>query len=120
MRDVSIIMYDKFSHVLRIESTCNDIGTFRLKRKAEHRDGSSSEQKTPVKKNIYSLYQLFTIMKAANYRYLEFISSFDDHSSGKENLTKVTGSVVDKGHSYRGLNFFEERNYWKLSAGASI
>ncbi len=36
-------------------------------------------------------------MKAANYRYLEFISSFDDHSGGKENLTKVTDSVVDKG-----------------------
>ncbi len=49
-------------------------------------------------------------MKAANYRYLEFISSFDDHSGGKENLTKVTDSVVDKGRSYRGLNFFAERD----------
>ena len=98
-------MYDKFYHVLRIESTCNDIGAFRVKRKVEHRDGSLSEQKAPLKKSIYSLYQLFTIMKAANYRYLEFISSFDDHSGGKENLTKVTDSVADKGRSYRGLNF---------------
>ncbi len=57
-----------------------------------------------------SLYQLFTIMKAANYRYLEFVSSFDDHSRRKENLTKVTESVVDKGRSYRGLNFFAERD----------
>ncbi|MFG6345059.1 MAG: MarR family transcriptional regulator, partial [Lachnospiraceae bacterium] len=39
-----------------------------------------------------------------------FISSFDDHSGGKENLTKVTDSVVDKGRSYRGLNFFAERD----------
>ena len=106
MGDVSIKMYYKFGHVLRIESTCNDIGTFRVKWKVEHRDGSSSEQKAPLKKSIYSLYQLFTIMKAANYRYLEFISSFDGHSGGKENLTKVTDSVVDKGRSYRGLNFF--------------
>ena len=109
-------MYDKFGHVLRIESTCNDIGTFRVKRKVEHRDGSSSEQKAPLKKSIYSLYQLFTIMKAANYRYLEFISSFDDHSGGKENLTKVTDSVVDKGRSYRGLNFFAERDLQVLEA----
>ncbi len=49
-------------------------------------------------------------MKAANYRYLEFISSFDDHSSGKQNLTKITGSVVEKRRSYRGLNFFAERD----------
>ena len=110
MGDVSIKMYDKFGCVLRIESTSNDISAFRVKRKVEHRDGSSSEQKAPLKKSIYSLYQLFTIMKAANYRYLEFISSFDDHSGGKENLTKVTDSVVDKGRSYRGLNFFAERD----------
>lgn len=110
MGDVSIKMYDKFGCVLRIESTCNDIGTFRVKRKVDHRDGSSTEQKAPLKKSIYSLYQLFTIMKAANYRYLEFVSSFDDHSDGKKKLTKVTGAVKEKGRSYRGLNFFSEKD----------
>lgn len=44
MDDVSIKMYDKFCHVFRLESTCNDIGTFRVKRQVEHRDGSSTEQ----------------------------------------------------------------------------
>ena len=116
MGDVSIKMYDKFGHVLRIESTCNDISAFRVKRKVEHRDGSSSEQKAPLKKSIYSLYQLFTIMKAANYRYLEFISSFDDHSSGNGNLTKVTSPVVENERSYRGLNFFAERDLRVLEA----
>ncbi len=101
---------DKFGCVLRIESTCNDIGTFRVKRKVEHRDGSSTEQKAPLKKSIYSLYQLFTIMKAANYRYLEFVSSFDDHSGGKKNLTKATEAVKEKGRSYRGLNFFSPKD----------
>lgn len=110
MGDVSIKMYDKFGHVLRIESTCNDIGTFRVKRKVEHRDGSSSEQKAPLKKSIYSLYQLFTIMKAANYRYLEFISSFDGHSGGNSSLTKVTSPVIEKERSYRGINFFSEQD----------
>jgi len=114
--DVSIKMYDKFGYILRIESTCNDIGTFRVKRKVEHRDGSSSEQKAPMKKSIYSLYQLFTIMKAANYRYLEFISSFDDHSKGNENLTKVTSPVIENERSYRGVNFFAERDLQVLEA----
>ena len=108
MGDVSIKMYDKFGHVLRIESTCNDVGTFRVKRKVEHRDGSSSEQKAPLKKSIYSLYQLFTIMKAANYRYLEFISSFDDHSGGIRSLTGVTSPIKENERSYRGINFFSE------------
>ena len=116
MGDVSIKMYDKFGHVLRIESTCNDIGTFRVKRKVEHRDGSTTEQKAPLKKSIYSLYQLFTIMKAANYRYLEFISSFDDHSKGNGNLTKVTSPIMENERSYRGLNFFAERDLRVLEA----
>ena len=47
MGDVSIKMYDNFGSVLRIESTCNDIGTFRVKRKVEHRDGTATEQKAP-------------------------------------------------------------------------
>ena len=45
-------------------------------------------------------------MKATNYRYLEFVSFFDAHSGGNEKLTKATGPVVEKGCSYRGLNFF--------------
>ena len=107
---ITIKMYDKFGCVLRIESTCNDIGTFRVKRKVEHKVGSSTEQKAPLKKSIYSLYQLFTIMKAANYRYLEFVSSFDDHSGGKKNLTKATEAVKEKGRSCRGLNFFSQKD----------
>ena len=55
-------------------------------------------------------------MKAANYRYLEFISLLDDHSGGKEKFTKVTDAVVEKGRSYRGLNFFAEHNLQVLEA----
>lgn len=110
MGDVSIKMYDKFGHVLRIESTCNDIGTFRVKRQVEHRDDNFTEQKAPLKKSIYSLYQLFTIMKAANYRYLEFVSSFDGHSNGNRNLRKVTSPVMESERSYRSFNFFVERD----------
>lgn len=108
MGDVSIKMYDKFGCVLRIESTCNDVGSFRVMREVEHRDGTTTEQKAPLKKSIYSLYRLFTLMKSANYRYLEYISSFDDHSGGQKKLTEVCKPVVDNERSYRGLNFFSD------------
>ena len=110
MGDVSIKMYDKFGVVLRIESTCNNIGEFRVLREVTHRDGTVTTDKAPLKKSIYSLYRLFTIMKAANYRYLEFISSFDDHSGGAGKLEKVSQPVKENGRSYKGLNFFEARD----------
>lgn len=116
MGDVSIKMYDKFGVVLRIESTCNDVGSFRVKREVNHRDGTTTEQKAPLKKSIYSLYQLFTIMKAANYRYFEFVSSFDDHSNGQKKLTEITNPVIEKERSYRGLNFFNARDLEVLAA----
>ena len=95
-------MYDKFGVVLRIESTCNNVGEFRVLREIGHRDGTITTGKAPLKKTIYSLYQLFTIMKSANYRYLEFISSFDDHSGGNGKLEEVTKPVKENGRSYKG------------------
>ena len=110
MGDVSIKMYDKFGVVLRIESTCNDVGAFRVLREVSHRDGTTTMEKAPLRKTIYSLYQLFTIMKAANYRYLEFVSSFDDHSSGSGKLDSVSQPVKENGRSYKGLNFFDHKD----------
>ena len=107
MGDVSIKMYDKFGLILRVESTCNDVGAFRVKREVSHRDGTVTEEKAPTRKTIYSLYQLFAIMKAANYRYLEFISTFDEHSDGEKNLSAATKPVEENGRSYRGFNFFD-------------
>ena len=110
MGDVSIKMYDKFGVVLRIESTCNNIGEFRVLREVSHRDGTVSTAKASLKKSIYSLYRLFTILKAANYRYLEFISSFDDHSGGTGKLEAVSRPIKENGRSYKGLNFFEAKD----------
>ena len=55
MGDVSIKMYDKFGCVLRIESTCNDISTFRVEREVQHRDGTSDIRKSPFKKEYLQL-----------------------------------------------------------------
>ncbi len=110
MGDVSIKMYDKQGLVLRIECTCNNIGDFRVNREVLHRDGTTSVEKAPLKKSIYSLFRLFTIMKSANYRYLEFVSNFDDHSDGEKKLVEVTQSVLEDGRSFKGINFFETRD----------
>ena len=111
MGDVSIKIYDKFGSVLRIKSTCNDISTVRVKRKVGHRDDSSSEQNAPLKK------------------YLQPVSAVYNHESrnlpvpgrsmttaAREKLTKATEPVMEKGCSYRGLNFFAERDLEVLDA----
>jgi hypothetical protein len=45
---------------------------------------------------------------AANRRYLEFLSTIDDSSSGNGKLKKVSQTVRCEGRSYPGFNFFDE------------
>ena len=47
MGAVSIKMYDKFSLVLRIETTVNDVSQFRLYREVEQRDGTKVNRSLP-------------------------------------------------------------------------
>ena len=77
MGKASIKMYDKFGHILRIETTVNDVTFFKHYREVIHHDGSSTQKEASMKKSIYSLTPLREIVAASNNRYLEFISAID-------------------------------------------
>jgi hypothetical protein len=107
---VSIKMYDKFGHILRIETTVKDVTFFKHYREVEQRNGESVMKFAPVKKTIYSLGPLRELLLAANRRYLEFLSAIDDPSSGIDKLNKITRTVHEEARSYRGFNFFNEED----------
>jgi hypothetical protein len=81
-------MYDKFHLILRIETTTNDVSFFKHYRQVEHRGNPGRNRKqrhfawAKMKKSIYSLAPLRQVLAAANQRYLEFISTLDDCSTG--------------------------------------
>ena len=77
-------------HVLRIETTTNDVSFFKHYRKVEHRDGTSSMKNASVLKTIYSLGVMAGLMTAANRRYLAFISSLDQPNLGTKHLDKIS------------------------------
>src|SRR5690606_19500310 len=106
----SIKMYDKFSKILRIETTTNDVSFFKHYRKVEHKDGTSSKKLAGMKKNIYSLRPLKDMLKASNKRYLEFISGIENKSAGQKRLKKVTESKKRNNRNYRGFNFFDKKD----------
>jgi hypothetical protein len=110
MGEVSIKMYDKFSKILRIETTVNNVSFFKHYRTVEHRDGTTSQKMASVKKNIFSLTALIDIMKASNSRYLTFISAIEDNSIGKKKLQKITTSKTENKRTYKGLNFFQKED----------
>jgi hypothetical protein len=71
---------------------------------------------TPLKKSIYSLIDLRQILLGCNQRYLEFLSSLDDHSPGQRLLDRVTHPKPDGDRSCKGLNFFDRHDQALLRA----
>jgi hypothetical protein len=102
----SIKMYDKFSLVLRLETTTNDVSTFKHHRKVEHRQGPATRALAPVRKTIYSLKDLRDILLACNRRYLTYLSALDDFSAGVRTLDRLTQPRPVDGKLVRGINFF--------------
>jgi len=112
----SIKICDKFALVLRIETTTNDVSTFKHYRKVEHQQGPASYALAPVKKYIYSLPDLRHILLACNRRYLEYLSSLDDFSAGIRALDRLTQPRAVKGRTVKGLNFFSRAEQTLLAA----
>lgn len=104
MGKAAIKMYDKLGRVLRIETTASDVTFFSHRREVEHRDGTRSVKTAKVRKSIYSLPLLATIMTASNDRYLAFISALDDPSDGVRRLHDLADTVRKKGRGWRGFN----------------
>jgi len=106
----SIKMYDKFSKILRIETTTNDISFFKHYREVEHKNGTKSMKYAPLKKNIYSLVPLSVLFKASNKRYLEFISAFDNKEIGRKRLEKLSATKKENNRNYKGFNLFSKED----------
>jgi hypothetical protein len=119
MGSVSIKMYDKFGHILRIETTANDVSFFKHYRTVEHRNGTTSKKFSRMKKGLYSMAPLQKLLFDSNRRYLRFISDLADPSAGVKNLQKVTATVVENRRPYKGFNFFDNDDQKLFQAMAS-
>jgi len=106
MGAVSLKMYDKYGIILRIETSTNNVSHLQCVREVRHRNGQTTRKRAPMLKSIYSLYPLAKLCQAANRRYLEYISSFDDPSQGITHLHKVSRDVSVENRNYKGFNFF--------------
>jgi hypothetical protein len=113
---VGVKMYDKFARVLRLETTVNDVSFFKHHRKVEHKDRHTTRELAPVKKSIYSLIDLREILLGCNRRYLEFLSTLEDPSSGVRDLAKLCEPQHEGERTLKGLNFFQRSEQALLCA----
>ena len=103
MGAVGVKVYDKFSSVLRIETTVNDVSFFKHHRKVEHKYGHVTRELAPLEKTIFSLVDLREILLACNQRYLAFLSSLDDPRAGERDLQRLSQPRIGNVPSVKGL-----------------
>ena len=108
MDALSVKIYDKFGKILRIEVTAYDVSQINLFRDVFKRNGNIESKCAPAKKDIFSLFPLISTFKNIINRYLEFISSFDDPSSGIKKLDNITATKTVDGKNFKGVNFFDK------------
>ena len=108
--DTSVKIYDKFGSILRIEVTSQDVSEMRVFRDVQKRNGTTESKVAPVKKSIYSLYDLTSLFQRACNRYLEAISAFDDPTDGLSKLDKAVEPIVENNRKYNGFNFFSKND----------
>jgi len=106
----SIKMYDKFSKILRIETTTNDVSFFKHYREVVHKNGTHSKKLAGLKKNIYSLPLLMISLKASNKRYIEFISAIGNNNNGRKRLERISQSKIVNERKYKGFNLFDKND----------
>lgn len=110
MGPVSLKLYDKFSLILRIETTVNDVSFFDDLRMVAQRDGTQILKRAKLKKSIYSLNALRQKLHAANQRYLLFLSAFQTPELGVAKLQQLTETVTENDHRYKGFHLLNEED----------
>lgn len=110
MGPVTLKLYDKFSLLLRIEVTVNDVTFFNQRREVTHRDGTTSIEWTLMQKSIYSLPALQETLQAVNQRYLKAISEIDTPQLGLNKLNQLTQTQVEGNHRYKGFHLLTEED----------
>jgi hypothetical protein len=77
----------------------------------EQCNGKSVFKLAPLRKSIYSLHDLRSLIHAANDRYLAFLAGIDNPDAGQRALAKMAAPTRTKGRSRHGLNLFLDPDY---------
>jgi hypothetical protein len=97
-------MYDKFGHILRVETVINRSREFSVYRRRYHRDGTSSSGWFPMKKDVASLVHYQEQALACNRRYLDALAVVADPAPAYHELRRLTEPKTVAGRSSAGFN----------------
>ncbi len=103
MKENGIKMYNKQGSVLRIETTINRPGEFKVRRRG-HRRGRRVTDWFPMAKGVANLYRYAEVSRAANHRYLNALAVVHDPAPAYRQIHALAQPVRHRDRPYRGFN----------------
>jgi hypothetical protein len=103
MKENGIKMYNKHGSVLRIETTINRPGEFKVRRRAS-RAGRRRLDWFPMTKGVANLYRYAEVGRAANARYLNALAVVHDPAPAHQHMHALAEPVRRRQRPYRGFN----------------
>jgi hypothetical protein len=103
----SVKMYDKAGSVLRVETTINQPGEFKVRRRAQD-DPCSENRPRPLRKGIADIKPLARAADRSNRAYLDALAVVDDSDTVGDVIMPVTGPASIGGRRVRGLRPWAE------------
>jgi hypothetical protein len=94
----SVKAYDK-GPIMRVETTINDPGQFRVLRMKDGR-----RQWCPMRKGVADFYRFYQVGRASNERYLDALAAAPDHHDGVVALDRLCHPRRNNGRRYPRLN----------------
>ncbi len=109
-------MYDKFAHILRVETTLNEVRSLKVFRRKEHQP-EGPRQWLRLRKTVADMPRRAQLSHSANGRYLETLAAVAPETPLSRLADKLCRPVQDhRGRRRRALNPFSPADAQLLSA----
>lgn len=103
MKENGIKMYNKQGSVLRIETTINRPGEFKVRRRGR-RQGRPVMDWFPMAKGVANLYRYAEIGRAVNARYLNALAVVEDPTPAHQQMHALAQTRRHQDRTFRGFN----------------
>jgi len=99
----SVKIYNE-QNVLRVETTINDPGKFKVNRHKQGQDENEPKQRLPMRKGVMDTPLRAAVSREVNDRVMDNLATLQDKTPMRSLFDSVTGHLVKNGRRYRGLD----------------
>jgi hypothetical protein len=99
----SVKIYSQ-QNVLRVETTINDPGKFKVFRHKQGQSEDEPKQRLPLRKGVADVGLRASVSQDVNNRFLDDVALVKDETPVRDYIEKVTGAISSGGRRYRALD----------------